>query len=424
MFRVSPLRLEPRPFHQPSIDQRSLPAATEPSARWPAARSASRASTQPRGTASSAGASAVALMELIIKLPGMLLGLQGAANLYDVAPGGFGEVSLELMRRGWFAAAIMALLLVAAMAAIMSTADSSDGHHQHRRQRPLPPRPARRARVELQAGGVGAMAAAVGLSYVFTDLSALWILQNSLLMVGVAPSFVLGLYALDARGLRLLRHRCRPRRRAQPRLCVHGRGGRRRRACWRAMPSVWRVVALTAGCHAAERRWPQAASRRRSRRWPAASSTLRAHDPAYDAEPLVLAAQLGGLVEPLQGGAPCSPQPSPSARPSTCRTSARRRASWHLTGIPGWACVTLFFASAGCATSPTSGRAGGTRRGHAAQARGRGGAAAAAGAVAERVGASLSSVVPVQAWVTYVGVAVYGLIVVVLVSSSGARWVK
>lgn len=66
--------------------------------------------------------SAVALMELVIKMPGMLLGLQGAANLPDVAPGDlFGEVSLELMGRGWFAAAVMALLLVAAMAAIMST---------------------------------------------------------------------------------------------------------------------------------------------------------------------------------------------------------------------------------------------------------------------------------------------------------------
>jgi len=35
------------------------------------------------------------------------------------------QVSLELMGRGAFAAAVMALLLVAAMAAIMSTADSS-----------------------------------------------------------------------------------------------------------------------------------------------------------------------------------------------------------------------------------------------------------------------------------------------------------
>ena len=26
-------------------------------------------------------------------------------------------------------------------------------------------------------------------------------------------------------------------------------------------------------------------------------------------------------------------------------------ATWHVTGIPGWACVTIFFASAGCATS-------------------------------------------------------------------------
>ena len=46
--------------------------------------------------------SAVALMEMIIKMPGMLLGLQGAANLPDVAPGDlFGEVSLELMGRGY-----------------------------------------------------------------------------------------------------------------------------------------------------------------------------------------------------------------------------------------------------------------------------------------------------------------------------------
>lgn len=37
--------------------------------------------------------SAVALMELVIKMPGMLLGLQGAAHLPDVAPGDlFGEV--------------------------------------------------------------------------------------------------------------------------------------------------------------------------------------------------------------------------------------------------------------------------------------------------------------------------------------------
>eukprot|EP00965_Chrysotila_dentata_P023365 774505-Pleurochrysis_carterae.AAC.1 len=39
-----------------------------------------------------------------------------------------------------------------------------------------------------------AMVAAVGLSYLFTDLTLLFVLQNSLLMVGVAPLFALGLY--------------------------------------------------------------------------------------------------------------------------------------------------------------------------------------------------------------------------------------
>ena len=41
---------------------------------------------------------------------------------------------------------------------------------------------------------VFAMAAALGMSTLFTDLTALFVLQNSLLMVGVAPIYLFGLF--------------------------------------------------------------------------------------------------------------------------------------------------------------------------------------------------------------------------------------
>lgn len=305
--------------------------------------------------------SAVALMEMIIKMPGMLLGLQGAANLPDVAPGDlFGEVSLELMGRGWFAAAVMALLLVAAMAAIMSTADSSlmaitniTANDLFRRVRPDAPA------WSFKLVGIVAMVAAVGLSYVFTDLSALWILQNSLLMVGVAPSLVLGLYVPSMHpgcvclgigfglaialslGFAFMDDDSHPG--AELKLASNAIG----LACG---------MALTAGCHAAERRMPQGLFAALLERVADGFFELprRAHDPAYDAEPLVLKDHLDGLVEPLQGRRAvlaCSFFALCEAFYVPWYLTPGDEPSWHFTGIPGWACVTIFFSSAGCATS-------------------------------------------------------------------------
>ena len=129
----------------------------------------------------------------------MLIGIQGKTKFNDDefdGGGVFSKVIFDLLDNGTGLYIAMSLLLVAAMAAIMSTADSclmsvtnitaNDLGRGLLGWRPPP--------LSMKVVMVVAMGVAIGFSYLFEDLTGLFTLSNSLLMVGVAPAFGFGLY--------------------------------------------------------------------------------------------------------------------------------------------------------------------------------------------------------------------------------------
>jgi Na+/proline symporter len=132
-------------------------------------------------------------------LPGALTGLQGFSQglATPTSAAVFAKVAHSLIGKGPLAATFMSLLLVAAMAAVMSTADSllgmlsavcaNDIGRKFTDGKALPVN-------TVKAFSVAMMAIGICVYFLFDDLTKLFVLQSSLLMVGLAPAYIFGLF--------------------------------------------------------------------------------------------------------------------------------------------------------------------------------------------------------------------------------------
>ena len=132
-------------------------------------------------------------------LPGALTGLQGFSRglATPTSAAVFAKVAHNLIGKGPFAATFMSLLLVAAMAAVMSTADSllgmlsavcaNDIGRKFTDGKALPVN-------TVKAFSVAMMAAGICVYFLFDDLTTLFVLQSSFLVVGLGPAYIFGLF--------------------------------------------------------------------------------------------------------------------------------------------------------------------------------------------------------------------------------------
>ena len=248
----------------------------------------------------------ICVMEFIIKLPGMLIGIQGKTKFNDDEFDGgsvFSEVTFDLMDNGTGLYIVMSLLLVAAMAAIMSTADSCLMSLTNITTNDLgrgllgktPPQ------LSMKVLMVVAMGLAIGLSYVFDDLTNLFILQNSLLMVGVAPAFVCGLYCPTLHPGALLCGTVSGLLVAFP----FGFGGMGKagegnvQTAGNTMGLLVLIIA-TVVFHNLEKSYPDGTIAAFLEQFAYMGKPKRAHQPKYDDDPINSPGRLGELLEGLQ----------------------------------------------------------------------------------------------------------------------------